>query len=159
MAEANKTSRVAMFEAKNEWRGHTFSHIFHHEIKTQLGGSTGHRHTSGGAKGSSARLSSASGPRSVCRNRAAFRLRSACSCFSFHSLEAWASFSRAAAAKRSSSFCLAVLRKRRAGLQVKIKCGIKNQLLCGGLQMIRDFHFVEGIFLHLKRMRDYHKKN
>lgn len=24
--------------------------------------------------------------------------------------------------------------------------------------MIRDFHFVEGIFLHLKRMRDYHKK-
>lgn len=47
------------------------------------------------------------GPRSVCRKSAAFLFLSACNCFSFDSLEAWASFSRAAAASRSSSFCLA----------------------------------------------------
>lgn len=43
----------------------------------------------------------------VCKNKAAFLLRSACSCFSFDSLEACASFSLAAAANLSSSFCFA----------------------------------------------------
>lgn len=43
----------------------------------------------------------------VCKNSAAFLLRSACSCFSFDSLEACASFSLAAAANLSSSFCFA----------------------------------------------------
>lgn len=65
------------------------------------------KQTSDAAAVSSVRLDSASGPRRVCRNRAAFLLRSAWSCLSFDSLEAWASFSLAAAANRSSSFCLA----------------------------------------------------
>ena len=59
---------------------------------------------------SSARFASGSpepGARSVWRNRAAFLFLSACSCFSLDSLLAWASFSRAAAASRSSSFSLA----------------------------------------------------
>lgn len=47
----------------------------------------------------------------VCKNKAAFLLRSAWSCFSFDSLDAWASFSRAAAARRSSSFCFATENK------------------------------------------------
>lgn len=43
----------------------------------------------------------------VCKNKAAFLLRSAWSCFSLDSLDACASFSLAAAASRSSSFCFA----------------------------------------------------
>lgn len=62
------------------------------------------------AESSPARLASASpakGLRRVWRKSAAFLFLSACSCFSLDSFDAWASFSRAAAARRSSSFCLA----------------------------------------------------
>lgn len=106
-----------VWRKKKEWWGHVFIYTFYNEINHhyEVVQSRMHKHTSAGTKGSSARLGSTSGPRSACRNRAAFRLRSACSCFSLHSLEAWASFSRAAAAKRSSSFCLAVLQKREQG--------------------------------------------
>lgn len=74
-------------------------------------------HTSSCADASSSALlasgSPAKGPRRVCRKSAAFLFLSACSCFSLDSLDAWASFSLAAAARRSSSFCLAKGRKER----------------------------------------------
>lgn len=70
-----------------------------------------HTPTSSGADESSSTLlasgSPAKGLRRVCRKSAAFLFLSACSCFSLDSLDAWASFSLAAAARRSSSFCLA----------------------------------------------------
>lgn len=53
----------------------------------------------------------------VCKNSAAFLLRSACSCFSFDSLEACASFSLAAAANLSSSFCFAKKRNKAQSLE------------------------------------------